>query len=179
MQKFYFLFSVTIISLFACVDEQLPATEAIALNDKAMEVYHYSDSALALLQSAVDIDPNYAVAYQNMIPLQVQKGDFEGALNSNSKIIEMDPTVPDSHCQRGYLLNLSERKTDANSAFKAAKVLYEKHFSAHPNDSLKYAMGYATCLVFLNEHDKANEIIEALKKQSPDNDFVPLYQIPK
>jgi tetratricopeptide (TPR) repeat protein len=61
----------------------------------------YSDQGLSLLTKAIELDPDYAMAYHNRGVLQHQQLSYTQAIADYTTAMELDPSFVDSYLHRG------------------------------------------------------------------------------
>jgi tetratricopeptide (TPR) repeat protein len=59
------------------------------------------DEAIKSFTRAIELDPEYAVAYNNQGLVRYKRGDFLGAIRDFTRAIELDPGFPEPHFNRG------------------------------------------------------------------------------
>lgn len=85
------------------------------------------DKALADHNTAITLDPNYALAYNNRGNDYYRKGDFARAKKDCDKSIELDPTSPLPWYNRGYI-HFSQRSwASAASDWRQAIMLQPEY----------------------------------------------------
>src|SRR6266566_1588982 len=78
--------------------------------------------AEALLEKAVNIDPNLGEAYLQLGILHSERGDFEQAIRDYKKAIEVDPPLGEAHYRLGSAYKRIGEESKAQQEFRA----YEK-----------------------------------------------------
>ncbi len=92
--------------------------------EKARELLKqgYFDSAVVKYQDAFKIAPGYAVPYEELGKLMMEKRNFAYAIQMYSKLKEIDPTNPGYHT---VLFNLYDAYDAPNEALASGEVLLE------------------------------------------------------
>lgn len=154
--------------------EYKPNSEAIELNNKALEItmFHRDDlikidSAILLLNKATELDSLYFFGYSNKIQFLMIKKDFSRLLETNQRIQELRPNQPNWIIQRAMILELSGEIDNANAEYKKGINEYEEIINSEKNLPWEFELEFAQSLVMANNYDKALEIINRLKKEKP------------
>src|SRR5688500_18651316 len=97
-----------IVSLFfssLCIAQENDNRQlAIKLNNKAVDLIHLDpDSALTLLDSAIMVDSQYVMAYNNKVTIHCQKGEYQIAIETIKKKLLLDPKQAESVLLLGML----------------------------------------------------------------------------
>jgi len=92
------------------------------LNNKgeALRLQGKYDEAIKVYIKAIELDPNFGMAWGNTGIILVIQGRYNEAIAAFDKDIELDPEVPDGeiHFYRGIALEKVGRMTEANNASK-------------------------------------------------------------
>ncbi len=160
--------------------EQAPTLNVEAYNYylKGRQLFHaftrsYLILAKEMFAKAVEIDPNYALAYAGMASsISRLWGMYnvptvaEDLLAITDKALALDPNLSEAHAARGEALADSNRRSEAAAAFERALELDPNSFDAN--------LSYARFCVTEGDHEKAIELyIRALEIQ-PDDSQAPL-----
>ena len=120
-----------------------PDSTVIVLNDQAVNVYTYwsnsPDSvkkAITLLDSAIEKDPDYQLAYANKAEYLKSQGNIAQALETLKAYLKRNPTEPYTLLGAGMFYEKMGNKKEAMDYYKRAeenfKRLYEEdHNSVH------------------------------------------------
>ena len=120
-----------------------PDSTVIVLNNQAVNVYtHWSNSpdsvkkAITLLDSAIEKDPDYQLAYANKAEYLKSQGNIAQALETLNAYLKRNPTEPYTLMGAGLFYEKLGNKKEAMDYYKRAeenfKRLYEKdNDSAH------------------------------------------------
>jgi len=76
------------------------------------------DKAIAALQDAVRIDPNYKAAYNNLGLALKGRGRFKEAIDALNKAVALDPKNGSTHANLGLCLALAGKKEEAIAAMR-------------------------------------------------------------
>lgn len=100
-----------------------------ALNKRGEELFNKGDiaGALTAFTKAIEIDPSFATAYNNLGVLYWQNGEAQKAINNFKKALEIAPDDRDAIFNYGSVLTSLEK-------FEDAKNLYSSYLQKNPND---------------------------------------------
>jgi tetratricopeptide (TPR) repeat protein len=90
-------------------ERQKPDPTAVQYNNQAMTLVTYIDNsdsakkALALLDKATQIDSNYFLGHSNKLMFYYQLKQFDNALKTNNKLIQLRPNAHDLYLRSGML----------------------------------------------------------------------------
>ena len=95
--------------------------------------------ARRMYERAIEIDPNFAMAYAGMADCcsflymywDGSKSNLEAADSASRKALELDPELAEAHASRGFALNLSRHYEEARKHFETAIRLNPKLYEAH------------------------------------------------
>jgi serine/threonine protein kinase/tetratricopeptide (TPR) repeat protein len=95
--------------------------------------------ARRMFERAIEVDPNYAMAYAGVADCCAflfmywdgSKSNLESADSASRKALELDPELAESHASRGFAVSLSKRYDDARTEFETALRLNPKLYEAH------------------------------------------------
>jgi len=104
--------------------------------------------ALKMLFRAIEVDPNYAIAYASIAEcycwIYLYYGNNEEILikaeEASQRSIELGPNLAETHVSKGYSCSLSKRYAEADHEFKTAIKIDPNLFDA-------YSFNGRTCLV--------------------------------
>jgi len=80
------------------------------------------DGAIADCSKAIELDPNYAAAYNNRGNAKKDRGDLDGAIADYDKAIELSPKYTAAYNNRGLVWNKLGQPEKAKQDFE----MYEK-----------------------------------------------------
>lgn len=83
----------------------------------------YLDKALELLDQAIEINPDLAIAYSAKSGILLAKGEYEDALKAADKAIELNPKQGEGYVNKASILNALGRYNEAIAACDAALAL--------------------------------------------------------
>ena len=139
-------------------------------NAEAVKFYnegigHYNndkyDEAIERFEKAIEIDKNYADAYNYRGLAYRRKGEYDEAIKDYNKAIEIDENYVNAYNNRGYTYR---RKGEYDEAIKN----YDEAIRLNPNDALYYSnRGYA----YYNkgEYDEAIKNYDKAIRLNPDS----------
>jgi serine/threonine protein kinase/tetratricopeptide (TPR) repeat protein len=95
--------------------------------------------ARRMFERAIDLDPNYAIAYAGIADCcsflymywDGSRANLEGAETASRKGLELAPEIAESHASRGFALTLSRDYAGAVREFETAVRLNPKLYEAH------------------------------------------------
>ena len=95
--------------------------------------------ARRMFERAIDLDPNYALAYAGIADSCAflymywdgSKANLEAADSASRKALELDPELAESHASRGFAHSLRREYPDARREFETAIRLNPKLYEAH------------------------------------------------
>jgi hypothetical protein len=79
------------------------------------------------------VDPKNLDAYELLSSCQKEQGKYEDALSSCDKLVEIDPTIAEVHCNRAYILNKLRRYQEALESCDRALAIDSTFADAHLN----------------------------------------------
>ncbi len=138
--------------------------ECRALNDVAIEKlnsYYYQgneadklDSALVLLQRAVECDTNYFLAYANMATVLTLKGNYNSAIEVVNKLLTLTNNDPEIVVYKGMLYEKQGKRDIAKKQYTFANELYDKRIAQYP-DSVEIIADKMILKAYLEGKEKA------------------------
>ena len=95
--------------------------------------------ARRMFERAIEVDPNYALAYAGVADCCAflfmywdgSNSNLESADSASRKALELDPELAEAHASRGFAVSLSKRYDDARTEFETALRLNPKLYEAH------------------------------------------------
>ena len=153
------------------------------------------DDALRLFRIATQVSPNNAEGWVNLGVTQIETGQFQDAISSLKRSVDLNPRVMLAHLAMGDALRLTGKLKEAISAFnkaialqetpeglnklactlrmvgkpEGAETLYRRALQMNPNFTLA-RVNLATVQVELERFDQADQQLRALQgtRLSPD-----------
>lgn len=179
MKKLLFLFIFIII--ISCKESK---QDSIEFCKKAFDIYNSSsldkktktDSALVLIDLAIEADENNFNAYNQKTIYLVEKKDLKELIKNSDKLIELRPHQPNWLIQKGIYLELLGNKNKAFELYNKAFNKYQQLSKTDLNKDFNFRIEYLTCLQVLEFENKVKIEIEKLKKEFPNQkEFIDIY----
>jgi tetratricopeptide (TPR) repeat protein len=110
-----------------------PDSRAADLHDRGLQAMKdgHTDQALTLFQSAVDADPKYADAYNDLGVVQMRQKNYSAAEQSFRKGLDVDPKSPSLQANLGESLNHQKKYKDAIAPLQESVRLKPDFAGAH------------------------------------------------
>ena len=116
-----------------------------------------SDSAIAHLEDAIKINPNYADAYYELGYIMGQKkGDIEVAISQLQKAIHLNPNEAGYRSMLGSFLEDQNQFSEAISEYQEAIRLDYNYIPSH--------IALAKALGTIGQEDEAREVLQKTKE---------------
>jgi tetratricopeptide (TPR) repeat protein len=119
------------------------------------------DEAENFYKSAIRKYPNFRRAYKNLGLVNVQKGDFEGAIKSLSKSMELGLVDGRAYGLLGYSYLTVGNYFPAEAAYRQAILMQP--------EVLDWKLGLARCLLETEQYEDAVSIFNSLIISNPNN----------
>ncbi len=150
--------------------EDLQHVSLNGLYDLALDYADKSlyETAFEIIDWMLEIDPNYAPAFELMGSLYIEQGRIEEGLLYLDKAIEIDPWMVEAYSSLGEAYyNLGD--------YEKAVYYWEKEISKAPENKLTYFM-IADAYDKMGDYEKAIETLQKLLERDPDN-ILAMYEI--
>ena len=181
MTTLKFIATFLLITLYAC--GQKPAKHkvdpaAVQLNNQAMTLVPYidipdsSNQAISLLDKATEIDSSYFHGYSNKLMFYYQLKQFDKALLTNNKLIQLRPNAHDLYLRSGMLYTQLGDTTNAETNFTKSLTICNSVLDTMTKTNRDYAMvttNQAIALIMLGDTAKANKSLQVLYDTQPDD----------
>ena len=112
-----------------------PDSTVIVLNNQAVNVYtHWSNSpdsvkkAITLLDSAIEKDPDYQLAYANKAEYLKSQGNIAQALETLKAYLKRNPTEPYTLLGAGMFYEMMGNKKEAMDYYKRAEENFNRRY---------------------------------------------------
>ena len=107
--------------------------EAVTLYNRGRDLYNAGDiqGALSCFEQAIEIQPNYYLAYYNRGIALKNMGRYEEAIADYNKAIEIQPNDPDAYNGRGNALKEMGRYEEAIADYNKAIEIQPKYHYAY------------------------------------------------
>ena len=180
MIKFKQLLQIQLLSfiviLSSCGKHEVPK-EAIELQNRAMELQMGADaekldSAILLLNQAIWIDPEFYIAYWNIMPLLFQKGDYDRMLDANEKLIALTPNRPYWVNYRGLIYEWKGDTINAKKYYLESLDMYRDILENEDDYDWNFELEYVTSLNAAGEIKQAEQELVKLRKKYPKNELL-------
>ncbi len=124
--------------------------------------------AFKIIKYILEVDKNYAPAYELFGSLMLEKGDFEQGIKYLDKAIEIDPWLVEAYSSLGEAYySLGE--------YKKAASYWEREIEYAPDNKFTYFM-LAEAYRKMNLHDKVCNVFERFLKIDP-NSILAIYEL--
>jgi adenylate cyclase len=155
--------------------EQVPTHNADAYNHylKGRQLYHmrskqYLQQARQVFLKAVELDPQYALAYAGIADCDCRLNDWHGMKNPvqdillmAEKALSLEPDLAEAHAARALALELGGRREDAKQSYLRALEIDSQCYEAHHN--------YARYCFARQDYEKsAHHFVRALELRPTD-----------
>jgi tetratricopeptide (TPR) repeat protein len=147
--------------------------EAVALNNQATEIMIVNpDSALILLDKAIEIDPNFSAAYSNMATIFCSKGDYENAIKSANLLTKVDPDLAEAVTFLGMLYDFTGQPDNARVQYQRAIELYNKRLSTTAKNKQANRFNRAHVLLLIGDQSTGGQEVQSLLHENPDDSTI-------
>lgn len=144
--------------------------KAISLNNRATELIHKEpDSALTLLNKAIDIDETYHVAHMNKVNIYVSKGDFDQAIKSAEQGVNSKPELAESVTMLGMLYDYTGHRNKAQEQYSRALDIYNSRLKNSDQDKKENRVNKAHTLLLLDRTSEGKNEVDKLITEYPDD----------
>lgn len=175
------LFAILGLSI-GCNTQKNDRELAEKLNNEAVEQLQKQniEEATTLLLSAIEADDTYSDPHAYLIQIHLNEADFDAALAQSEIVIEKAPEEAENWVLAGIL---TEKKGDKDNAFVYYKEsinwfqkrldeeklnVEEENHDLPLQDEVNIIFSY----MLLEEVEQANQLIEELEKEFPDNQMI-------
>ena len=181
MTTLKFIAPFLLITLYAC--GQQPAmhkvdSAAVQFNNQAMALVPFIDNAdsskkaISLLDKATEIDSGYFLGYSNKLMFYYQLEQFEKALLTNNKLIQLRPNAYDLYLKSGMLYSQLGDTTNAKTYFTKGLTICNSVLDTMKKtnrDFVAVTTNQAIAVLMLGDRPKANQILKVLYNNPPDD----------
>jgi tetratricopeptide (TPR) repeat protein len=181
MTTLKFITTFLLIALYSC--GQKPAKHkadpaAVELNNKAMTLVAFIDNsdsskkAISLLDKATTIDSNYFLGYYNKLMFFNQLKQFDKAILTVNKLIQLRPSAHDLYMTGGILYEQIGDTISSKTYFEKSLTICNNVLDTMSNKNRDYEMlvsNKAINLIMLGQQEDANKILKALYDTRPDD----------
>lgn len=140
---------------------KFPKDKRVLLNAALFEGYFNADkqASMKYTNKAIDLDPDFAAAYNNLGYLYIDKGDFTKAETAFKKYISLQPSFPNAHDSYAEMLMKAGRYDESITE-------YNKALSLDPKFIISYA-GLGNNYLFKGDYVKARENYQKMCDADP------------
>jgi tetratricopeptide (TPR) repeat protein len=151
---------------------------AVQLNNQAMTLVPYIDNAdsskkaISLLDKAIEIDSNYFLGYSNKLMFYYQLKQFDKALLTNNRLIQLRPNAHDLYMRSGMLYEQLGDTASSKTYFKRSLAICNSVLDTMDKRNRNFVMlttNQAINLIMLDDSAKANDILKTLYDNQPDD----------
>lgn len=140
-RRIIFLGSLILILLNACGQNNSKIVQT--LNEKATHLLVSNpndlelDTAIRLLDSAINYDSLYRWSYVNMVTALCKQGQCSQAINCLNKLIVLEPDDPNHYMFSAMILDNLGKKDSANLRYRQSRKLFDSLMVKYP-DKINY-----------------------------------------
>jgi tetratricopeptide (TPR) repeat protein len=153
--------------------------KAKELNDKGVELAmsFQNDSikrAIELFNQAIDLQPDFYLAYWNKFVFQNQLGQKSEAFETLKKLETLKPNNPELLVTTGIFIELRGDSSTARQKFLKADQIYTSIIDTLSQKTVTYQMtltSKAVNMKFLGQEDEANKIFENVISQNSNSNL--------
>lgn len=166
----YILLSAIAILMFSC--NSLKRDQAFKLEEQAMNLImnRNYDSALIILDKAIEMDKSYYSAYRNKAQVYLRKKEYNKALEINEEILKMLPESDMDWTSQGLVYDQIFDSINAKRCYLKSIQILDKKIS-ETNDIekvLKYRLDRAFMYILTDDTSKGKAELKELKGVSPE-----------
>lgn len=170
----YFLILLSASFLLVHCGEAAPYhPDAMSLQREAMKVYSRKpDSALAVLDKAIQMDPSYYLSYNTKAMVYIRKNDYQRAVAELHKSLRWNEDQGEVHMQIGMLNELQGMPERAADAFDRAIALFEMRMAEVSQHEVEDRCNYLLARIMRGETEAGGKELEKLLEQHPEHPLV-------
>jgi len=183
MTTLKFITIFVLIALYSC--GQKPAKykvnpAAVDLNNRAMTLVRFIDNAdssqkaISLLDNATSIDSNYFLGHYNKLMFFNQLKEFDKAVLTINKLIQLRPFAHDLYLTGGILYERIGDTISSKKYFEKSLTICNTVLDTMNKTNRDYEMlvgNKAVNLIMLGDEIKANELLKQLHDSQTDEDL--------
>lgn len=144
--------------------------ESMSLQREAMKVYKRKpDSALSVLNKAIEMDPSFYVAYNTKALVFQQKGEYDRAIAELHKSLRWNEDQPEVHLQLGMLNEQLNRLERAGDAYNRAAALFDLRLAAGSSHPIDDQVNRAITDILRGEEEAGVKQLERLYAEHPNH----------
>jgi len=181
MTTLKFITAFLLITLYSCGQKPAkykPDPAAVRLNNQAMTLIAYIDNpdssrkAIYLLDKATEINSNYFLGHSNKLMFYYQLKQFNKAVLTNNKLIQLQPNAHDLYTRGGMLYeqigDTASSKTYFTKSLTICNAILDT-MNRKNRDFVMLTTNQAINLIMLGDSSKANKILKVLFDNQPDD----------
>lgn len=156
--------------------------KAVGFNKEAMDIIYERgwgeeqvDSALFLLNKAIEIESDYYLAHSNKIMMLFKKKNFDQILITNKEMQRLSPEDPSLIVQEGLIYELKGDSISSNLAYKKGVAEYDFILKNDTTIGSGFKFVAIQSLVVANEEEKAKSLLIQLKGENSENEMLQNY----
>lgn len=175
----FFTLSVILLLLISCSEQKKHEGQgpydpkAIELNNRAVVLINQykNDSALLLLDKAIDIDQSYYMPHSNKVTIYVSQADYKKALRESELSIEKRPDLAEGWTMSGLLNEKLGDTIKAQQYYQKSIDLFEARISdpKKKDQIVANKLSKALSLILIGKEKEGKEELNKLKQENPDN----------
>jgi tetratricopeptide (TPR) repeat protein len=144
--------------------------EAIDLNNQAVKIMSENpDSALILLDRAIEIDKNDYLFYSNKANIFLARKDYAKAISSLEKAVDVNPDLAEGSLFLGILYDKTDQTEKAKKLYERAISIFDNRLKKHEKYELSNRMNRAVTLILLGQINQGKKELEKLLTENPEN----------
>jgi tetratricopeptide (TPR) repeat protein len=162
--------------LYSCSEEKVNQKynpKAIELNNKGVEYIFHSeqDSALILLNKAIELDDTYYLPHSNKVTIFIDRGEIEKALYESEMVVKKKPDLAEGWTFAGIINEKVGNNQKAKEYFQKSINLYNDRIkNPKSKDNINSnKLNRALSLKLIGRTFEANSEIQKLIKEDPEN----------
>ena len=159
------------VSLPAKRPQQTYSQEVIDLNDKAVELLTIDEiEAARLYDKAIELDPDYYVAYSNKAALLVGQKRYVDAILCFERLSHLQPQMAEGYIGWAYCLHSTGKESEAKRRLRFAIATYNERLKKKPSDP-GILINRAVVAYASGETELARSEIERVLESNPDSEI--------
>lgn len=147
--------------------------KAIELNNQAVQLMQRMDydSALILFYKAIEIDKNYYLPYSNITGIYLSRKQFDRALQTSDKVVEMKPDLAEGWTFAGMLYDRQGDSLTAVKYYKKSIEIFDDRINNPGKKKDLYAnrLNRSVSLILLGQESEGKNELRKLKAENPDD----------
>jgi tetratricopeptide (TPR) repeat protein len=150
--------------------------EAVELNNKAVEILMvYPDSALDLLDKAIELDTSYYLPHSNKIQIYRSQKEYENAIKEANEIIQIRPEMGESYVMLGMLYDKTDQTDKSEAQYSKAIEIFEERIAEGDKNESSNRLSLAIALILSGQDYEGQEELKKLVSDYPDEKLYSVY----